>query len=313
MRGDDAPPLLLDDAPPSVPGGGLSAHWNLLCVDHWEPSWSGLTRQLADAGCSEPQFRWVATAADALAALRGQAFDGVLIVGGDGHGSSPHEDGSLALLEALRAGGHTEPVVLVAPQLDEVAWSRAAGWDAEILIAARPWHSPALGAVVRRAVLQGELRRANRRLAADRHRRLLRERDEAERLLSQQRQIVGELERLAGDETDSVPPPEHSAPRELQGPNIPAELRDAYRDLLRAYVMLGPGQLAADVGRLAERLLEADLWPRDILPLHLEHVEPLIRGLGHRSTRHVLARADRLALELMMRFAELCRHRTATP
>jgi hypothetical protein len=48
-----------------------------------------------------------------------------------------------------------------------------------------------------------------------------------------------------------------------------------------------------------------------LLDVHLERVEALVQGLGNRSARHVLARADLLALELMMALGEHYRQRCA--
>jgi len=43
--------------------------------------------------------------------------------------------------------------------------------------------------------------------------------------------------------------------------------------------------------------------------LHLHVLEELVRGLGSRSTRHVMTRADLLALEVMVHLAEGYRQR----
>ncbi len=77
-----------------------------------------------------------------------------------------------------------------------------------------------------------------------------------------------------------------------------------YQELLRTYVIMGSGGLGAEIAKLAELLAVAGLSPRQALELHLERVEELVRGLGSRSTRHVMARADLLALELMIHLGE---------
>ena len=60
---------------------------------------------------------------------------------------------------------------------------------------------------------------------------------------------------------------------------------------------------------MAELLCGADLTARETMQLHLQVVEELVRGLGARSTRHVMTRADLLALEVMMHLAEVYRVR----
>src|SRR5207253_8544828 len=85
---------------------------------------------------------------------------------------------------------------------------------------------------------------------------------------------------------------------------LPTEFEEYYQELLRTYVIMGSGNLAAEIVKLAELLSQAGLSPRDVLELHLVRVERLVHGLGNRSTRHVMARADLLALELMLHLGE---------
>ena len=90
---------------------------------------------------------------------------------------------------------------------------------------------------------------------------------------------------------------------------LPAEFDDYYQELLRTYVIMGSGNLAVEIDKLAGLLAQAGLTPRAVLDLHLERVERLVRGLGNRSTRHVMARADLLALELLVHLGECYRRR----
>jgi hypothetical protein len=72
---------------------------------------------------------------------------------------------------------------------------------------------------------------------------------------------------------------------------------------------MGSGNLGGELGRLAELLIAAGLSARETLQLHLRVVEELVRGLGARSTRHVMNRADLLILEVMVHLAEGYRRR----
>jgi hypothetical protein len=181
-----------------------------------------------------------------------------------------------------------------------------------VLVAESPWESAALGPAIVRAVSYSELRREHHRLAVTHQRRLLRERDEAEHLLQQQRQILSELEGLplAGDDF-----PERADRSEttaattdlarLPSPvHLPPEVKEYYHELLRTYVIMGSGSLGEEIATLAELISLAGMSPGEAWGLHLERVETLVRGLGNRSTRHVMARADLLALELMLRLCE---------
>src|SRR5262249_38815073 len=152
---------------------------------------------------------------------------------------------------------------------------------------------------------------------------LVRERDEAEYLLNQQRRFLTALEQFARpgatplQETGADAPQERSAPASTavgEAPKeigLPVEFDEYYQELLRTYVIRASGNLAAEIVKLAEVLSQAAFAPREVLDLHLARVERLVRGLGNRSTRHVMARADLLALELMVRLGECYQRRAA--
>jgi hypothetical protein len=54
---------------------------------------------------------------------------------------------------------------------------------------------------------------------------------------------------------------------------------------------------------MADQFVSASLPPPEALQLHLQCVESLVKGLGNRSARHVMSRADLLAIELMTHLA----------
>jgi hypothetical protein len=47
--------------------------------------------------------------------------------------------------------------------------------------------------------------------------------------------------------------------------------------------------------------------------LHVQVLEELVRGLGNRSARHVMTRADLLLVEILIHLAERYRLRTTLP
>ena len=308
------------------PTPSLPPRLRLLCIGPQQPSWVSLTLQLDAEGCLEPQFRWVSTSHEALTLLREESFDCMLIADvSEGTRDRTQED-PLALLRAIRASGCDDPVVLITPRITDERWAEVCNRDCELLVTPNMWESLALVPMIKRAVSRVETSRENRRLGVANHRRLVRERDEAEHLLRQQRQIVHELEALAypsvsgpasEDETlepassdtaedvcETSFPSESSAPRARPRFQVPAEINEYYHELLRTYVIMGSGSLGAEIAKLAELLSVGFLSPRETLELHLERVETLVRGLGNRSTRHVMARADLLALELMIHLGE---------
>ena len=90
---------------------------------------------------------------------------------------------------------------------------------------------------------------------------------------------------------------------------LPPELIDHYRKLLRTYVIMGTGNLSGDLKRLADLLVASGLTARQTMQLHLHVLEELIHGLGSRSTRHAMNRADLLVIEVLLHVAEGYRRR----
>lgn len=292
--------------------GELPTRLRLLCVGSTEPSWVGLTLQLDARGCVEPNFNWVSTAGEALALLRDASFDCLLIrisVDREALASDP-----LALARGIRAGGCGDPVVVVTQVADDDTWCEALRLNVDLLVSPHGWESRALVPAIQRAVERGQMLREIDRLSAADRRRLIRERDEADYLLRQQHEILLTLEKqardLAGSDSDSVSLADTSCELMAQrASRLPPEFDDYYQELVRTYVIMGSGSLVNEIAKLAELLSEAALSPREVLDIHLARVGSLVRGLGNRSTRHVMARADLLALELMIHLGECYQRR----
>ncbi len=82
-----------------------------------------------------------------------------------------------------------------------------------------------------------------------------------------------------------------------------------YRELLRAYIIMGSGHLGIELRDLADVFATAGLSPKEVLHLHLYVAAELIRGLGSRSTRHVITRTNLLIMEVLLQLAEAYRSR----
>ncbi len=72
---------------------------------------------------------------------------------------------------------------------------------------------------------------------------------------------------------------------------------------------MGSGNMADEMDRLAELLASAAITTQQAMLLHLHVLEEMISGLGSRSARHVMNRADMLILEIMIHLAEQYRAR----
>jgi DNA-binding response OmpR family regulator len=277
---------------------------------------------LADALVAENSRRVileeVTGGAAGLTRLRDEAFDVVLV---------SHEPGELDAVDfvsAYRAGGADEAIVVLGNQSEQemAACCFEAGADAYVCAHTTTTRNLLWG--VARAVQRHQLARENRRLNLADRQRLQRERDEAERLLVQQRALISDLESIQQQSElrsgKSAAAPGNArvtcagASTASRGPEnppagLPKELTQHYRELLRTYVIMGSGNLASEMSRLADLLTTAGVSARQTMQLHLHVLEELVGGLGARSTRHVMTRADLLALEMMIHLAEGYRDR----
>jgi hypothetical protein len=120
--------------------------------------------------------------------------------------------------------------------------------------------------IVARAVQQHRLVTENRHFHQAQQTRLQREQDEARRLLLEQRSAVEEFR--------CGPLRKHG--RTATGCEVnltlPPELMGHYRELLRIYVIMGSGNLADELRRLAGLLVAAGISARQMARMHLEVV-----------------------------------------
>jgi hypothetical protein len=253
-----------------------------------------------------------------LSHLRDEVFDAVLV---------SHEPGvldALDLVEGLRAGGNDEPMIVlgVAPSAQMSALCHEVGADAYCCVAETTTRS--LLWTFARAIERSQLIREHRRLVQIEQQRLAHEHQEAERLLAEQRQLIMELESLrdgrvgegeSGRQGDCGAESSDNSPRLPLSPSpplaldLPERLITHYRELLRAYVVMGAGNLADEMSTLANLLTESDVSAQRTMQLHVHVLEELIGSLGNRSARHVMTRADLLVLEIMAHLADGYRRR----
>lgn len=286
----------------SSPRSLIPHRLKILFVSQQKPIWVGLALKLDEMGCSEPRFDWASSSEEALELLRSDSYDCLLIAVDNESMMS-----QLELLNAIRISGCEDPVILVLSEPDDRAVLTAYENDAEVLVSAAIWESQALLSSIQKTLKMHQLIEENHRLQVENHRRLIRERDEAERLLIQQRSMVKEMQTLAYPEDaenslslEGIQDGEES----VQPFQVPSEVKDYYHELLRTYVIMGSGSLKDEIHQIAELLAGAKLTPRQVLEFHIECVESIVKGLGNRSSRHVLARADLLALEMMIHLGE---------
>ena len=277
-----------------------------------------LAEAFAADSASEVVLEEALGSAAGLSRLRDETFDAVLV------SHEPGELDALDLIEGYRAGGSDEPIVVLGNQSEQEMSALCYEVGADGYVCAHTTTTRNLIWILARAIQRHQLVRENRRLNLTERHRLQREHDEAERLLAEQRALISDLEALrqqaspsaAGVRSKPLPADEAAAGPGVQAAiesrlpiNLPPELIHHYRELLRTYVIMGSGNLASELSRLAGLLITAGVSPRQAMHLHLCVLEELIHGLGARSTRHVMTRGDLLALEILMYMAEGYRQR----
>jgi DNA-binding NarL/FixJ family response regulator len=290
----------------TTPIGTLPARMRLLFITTPHRTGGWLAEAFASDSASDVVLEESVGLAHGLSRLRDEVFDAVLM---------SHEPGdldALEFIEGLRAGGSNEPLIVLGTQSEQEMAALCYEVNADAYVCVNTTTTRTLIWVVARAMERHRLIRENRRLSQAERQRLHREHNEAQRLLDQQRQLVLDLEqlrsaRLAAESlAEGAPVPDtDSADKNERSPiNLPQPLVDHYRELLRAYVIMGSGNLGREMTMLSELLVSAGVSARRTMQLHLHVLEDLLQGLGSRSTRHVMTRADLLVLEVMVNLAE---------
>ena len=292
----------------------------LVVTDHEaDADWIGGALS-ADNATFECLVEVTSTSTAALGHLHVQTYHALVVR------HAPPAADAVDLLDALQLAGVQQPVVVLADDLPAEIFNRCYELGAEAVLPLDGLTRTALSAVVKRAVERFESAREMVRLTAQERRRLIRDRDEAEQLLEQQRLMIRDLEAVA-EATDGMRPPptdlvprDAGADREASTPpqptpgddlsmlDLPDSLVAHYRELLRTYVIMGSGSLRREIRQLSRRLAALGTSPRAVMNLHLLCVEQTVRGLGKRSSRHVMSRAHLLALEIMVHLARCYQH-----
>jgi len=265
----------------------LPPRMRILYITTRERTGAWLTEAVSADNTLHVELEEAIGAAAGLARLRNEVFDAILV------SHLPGELDALELVEGYRAGGAEDPILVLGVEGEQemAALCYEVGADGYLCVHTATTRN--LIWVIARAIQRHQLQRENHRLNLAEQSRLQREHDEADRLLKEQRALIDDLQALRGGLHETA-----------VEPVLPAELYTHCRELLRTYVIMGSGNLGDELKRLAELLVGAGLTAGQTMQLHLKVLEELLHGLGARSTRHVMTRADLLALEVMIYLAD---------
>jgi DNA-binding NarL/FixJ family response regulator len=295
---------------PTKSWGALPARVKVLLVTTLHRPGKPLAEALQADSATEFHFSEVIGITAGMARLREEGFDAILVT---------HDPGvldALDFIEGLRGGGTDEPVLVLGTQSEQELAALCFEVGADGYCALGSTTTRGLIWNFARAIERHQLLRENRRLAQAERQRLQYEHREAERLLSQQRALVRDLNRNADSERgsrqccpgDRRQALDSSAVEAFLNP-LPVRLVEHYREMLRTYVIMGTGNLSDEMSRLSELLVGAEVTARETMQLHVQVLEELVRGLGNRSARHVMNRADLLVLEVLVHLSEGYRRR----
>jgi DNA-binding NarL/FixJ family response regulator len=292
-----------------VPEGMLPLRMRVLYITTYQRTGGWLAEAFAADSAVDVVLEEAVGLAAGLARLRDEVFDAVLV------SHEPGELDALELLSGLRAGGSEQPLVVLGAQSEQEFSAPCYEVGADAYVCVNTVTTRTLIWIVARAIERHRLIGENRRLSQAERQRLHREHEEAQRLLDEQRAVIRDLEVLRPSETPQETGADRAndliarAPREDDPWQLPAQLIDHYRELLRAYVIMGSGNLSTELSVLADVLASFGVSAARTMKLHLDVLEELVRGLGSRSSRHVMTRADLLVLEVIVHLAEGYRQR----
>ena len=275
----------------AIPGGnalfnGMQGRLKALYISTVSREGAWLAEAFAADSAAEILLEEVTGQAAGVERLREEVFDAILV------SHEPDELDALDLIEGYRTGGAEEPIIVLGtPAEAEMAvLCYEAGADGYVCVDSCTTRH--LIWVVALAVQKRQLINENRR---HRQSELSRRSTRAGRSPAASEGTVRGGRGFPGRGADCQLP--HDVP-------LPSELRAHYRELLRTYVIMGSGNLAEELRRLARLLIAGGISARQTAQLHLAVVGEMIQGLGARSGRHVMTRADLLLLEVMMHLGE---------
>ena len=267
---------------PKTPLGFLPPKMKVLFITGKSRTGRWLAEALATDSATEVLLDEVTGVAAGLSRLRDEVFDAVLI------SHEPQDLDALDFLEVLKTGSSEEQpiIVLGVPSEQELAaLCYEVGADAYICVNSTTTRT--LLWQVARAVQRHAVLSENRQLVQLQRQKLLSEKNEAQRQLAQQRALLDGGPAIGMDDT-----------------RLPARLVDHYRELLKAHIIMGSGGLHDEMQDLVDLLVLARATPREAMRLHIAGLEEVLHGLGNRSARHVMNRADLLVMQVVMLLAE---------
>ena len=249
----------------------------LVCSPNCTSNW--LAEALAKDSAVHVRLEDAANVGEAMARLRETVFDTVLI-----RHSLPDLN-AIELLDSIRTTSReSQPMIVLGdlPENELLDECFEAGADAYVCINTSTTRS--LIWKIARAIERHHLLAENNRLCRIEENRFGNEASDAMLTLETQQDIAtnGAIE-----------------------VEVPSEVFvSELRETLRTYVIMGSGNLRSEIEHLTGQAMKLGCLPRSVLMAMNAATEEVLRGLGKRSARHVMNRANLLLIELMTQLAE---------
>ena len=262
-----------------------------------------LTEAFAADSAAEIELTEVTGVTEAMVLLRDELFDVVLI------NYDQLEFNPFDLVSAIRTGSRAAQPILIlgspSPQEQET-FAYEAGADGYVCI--NTTMTRTLIWQISKAIERQQLIEENEILKRAKQQRLEQEKKEAAHIIQQQQSLLSKTEQ-GPHALDKLPLKQpfllnKSSQTETVFADLPPRFIEHYRELLRTYVIMGSGNLHHEIENLAKLLTSTNIETTIVFKLHLHVVNELIQGLGCRSARHILNRADLLILEMLIHLAE---------
>ena len=289
---------------PNTPWGSLPPGMRLLFISAPQDQTGWLQRAFQADRASDVIVQEVSHVTEALGLLRHRVFDAVLIA------HTTNRFNALESLDAVRTGSSAEQPVLIlgdAPEKDMAPLCYEAGADAYICMSSVSTRG--LLWEIARAIERDQLLAENRQLRTSNQNQLQLEQNEAQILLAEQMAVLASIIASTGElpGADQIDPSANLAEAQISEQNV-----QHYRELLRTYVVMGSGNLEAEIETLTMTLSQAQVTLTTAMQLHVHVMEETIQQLGSRSARHVMNRGNLLAMEVLVKLGESYRRSDET-
>lgn len=256
---------------------------HLLALTRHQPQWTPFLTRLSKLWGPEVRLRWVETLQDALETVGEIRVDAV-VIGELGDSWSRSAAMLREFVLAFQTLNSSTVLVALLPVPDDQLQAELHACRCAVCVSPRMWDSPILPQVLVQALADQQCRQELQRLSTAYQRRLVRDQSDVAALLRLQQELIESLQESPS--TGSF------------------RWEERYDGLLRCAILSGPQRYASEITALVSELVTRGFSPRDVLAWHVHRLQALTTDSWGRTSQHLLARANLLALEVLAQLGE---------